>query len=125
MLIPHGMIVVLADSRDWRVLRNTGTEAAPVLMAQDTPALAEAHHAGGHGGAHATEAAHAGAIGAWIDRQAQAHRLEQWVLIAPPRMLGELRRHLGHAATQALIGTLAKDLIAHGEAEVLAALRGM
>lgn len=125
MLIPHGMLVVLADSHDWRVLRNTGTEAAPVLEAQNTPALAETHHVGGHGGAHATEVAHAGAIGAWLERQAQSHGLDSWVLIAAPRMLGEMRRHLGHGAARALVRTLAKDLIAHSEAEVLAALRAI
>ena len=125
MLIPHGMLVVIADSHAWRLLRNAGTEAVPVLVAQDTPALAEAHHAGGHGGAHATEAGHAVAIGEWLHREVTAHRLDQLVLIAPPRLLGELRRHLSPAVARTLRETLAKDLIGRHESEILAVLRGV
>jgi protein required for attachment to host cells len=125
MLIPHGTLVVIADSHAWRLLRNAGTEAVPVLVAQDTPALAEAHHAGGHGGAHATEAGHATAIGNWLASEATAHRLDHLVLIAPPRLLGELRNHLAPSVARIVRHTLAKDLIGRHEAEILAVLRGI
>lgn len=124
MLIPHGMLVMIADSHAWRLLRNAGTEAVPVLVAQDTPALAVAHHAGGHGGAHATEAGHAAAIADWLAREVTAHRLDNLVLIAPPRLLGELRHHLNPAVARIVRHTLAKDLIGRHEAEILAVLRG-
>lgn len=124
MLLPHATLVVLVDSHDWRVLRNQGTEATPTLVKVDTPALAEAHHASGTAGARLAEATHATAVAEWLHRQVAGHHAEAIVLIAPPRVLGELRRHLSSQVQHAVVHELAKDLIGRHETDILAALRG-
>lgn len=125
MLLAHGTLVVIADTREWRLLRNAGSEAVPVLVAQDTPALAEVHHGSGTAGARLNEAGHATAIAQWLHHQATAHRDAQFVLIAPPRVLGEIRRHLTPQAERAVVKDLGKDLIGRHESEILATLRGV
>lgn len=48
-----------------------------------------------------------------INRDALAGRFEQLFIVAPPRTLGELRRHY-HKATEALIcAEIPKDLVGH------------
>jgi protein required for attachment to host cells len=125
MLLPHGTLIALVDSHEWRLLRNAGTEAVPVLAPAPLPALAEVHHASGHAGQRLAEATHAAAIGAWLHHQAITHQLAHLVLIAPPRVLGELRQHLSAPAQKTVVGELAKDLIGRHEAEILAVLRGV
>lgn len=120
MLLAHGTLVALIDSQDWRLLRNAGNEAVPVLVPIKTPALTEPHHAGGP-----AEAGHAAAIGEWLHHQVLARHLDHIVLIAPPRMLGEVRRHLTPQVRHAITGEVPKDLIGRHETEVLAVIRGV
>ncbi|WP_353228694.1 host attachment protein [Novosphingobium sp.] len=124
MLIPHGTLVVLADSHDWRLLRNAGTEAVPVLTKVPLPALNEPHHASGHAGQRLAEASHAAAIGEWLHHQVTALQVDHLVLIAPPRVLGELRRHLPAAVERVVRKELSKDLIGRHETEIVAVLQG-
>jgi len=124
MLLSHGTLVALVDSHNWRLLRNAGTEAVPVLASVETPALAEAHHASGSAGQRLAEATHAAAIGEWLHHQAIGRHLEHVVLIAPPRVLGELRRHLSPAAERLILKEVSKDLIGRHENEILAVLQG-
>ncbi|MGV3511923.1 MAG: host attachment protein [Novosphingobium sp.] len=126
MLIPHGTVIAIVDGKAWELYRNAGTEAAPELAAIDTPALAEHNHSSG--GSRASphqqdETAHCAAVADWLNRQVQAHKIGQIVLIAPPRALGELRRELNKATQHAMIRELAKDMIGHQPLEIIAALR--
>ncbi|MBA4354989.1 MAG: attachment protein [Novosphingobium sp.] len=132
MLIPHGAVIALVDGEDWQVLRNAGTEADPELIALTTPELVEdnfgsgaRHHvsAANPSGNQRDEDAHAAAVGDWLNHQVQGHKIEQLVVIASPRTLGELRHHYSKAVQNALVGELAKDLIGRQPAEILAALR--
>lgn len=124
MLLTHGTLVALVDSHNWRLLRNAGTEAVPVLVGVETPALAEAHHASGSAGQRLTEASHAAAIGEWLNHQVVGRHVEHVVLIAPPRVLGELRHHFTPAVERAIVKEVHKDLIGRHENEVLAVLHG-
>ena len=81
MLLDHGTLVALIDSHEWRLLRNAGTEAVPVLVPAPTPALAEAHHASGTAGQRLAEATHAVAIGDWLHHQVITRHLDHLVLI--------------------------------------------
>ena len=125
MLLVHGTLIALVDSHELRLLRNAGTEAVPVLVPTATPTLAEPHHASGHAGQRLAEATHATAIGEWLHHQAIGRHFEHLVLIAPPRVLGELRHHLTPTVQKTVVKELAKDLIGRHEAEVLAVLRGL
>jgi protein required for attachment to host cells len=115
---------MLADSHDWRLLRNAGTEAVPVLTPVPLPVLTEPHHASGQAGQRLAEAGHAAAIAEWLHHQVSARHIDHLMLIAPPRVPGELRRHIAPAVERTIRKELAKDLIGRHEAEIVAVLQG-
>lgn len=126
MLIPHGTVVAIVDGKGWELYRSAGTEAAPELATVSLPALVEHNHSSG--GSHASphqqdETAHCAAIADWINRQVQAHKIAQLIVIAPPRTLGELRHQFARATEQVLIKELAKDMVGRQPKEIVAALR--
>ena len=51
------------------------------------------------------------------------HKIEQLIVIAAPRTLGELRHHYHKLLERALIAELAKDLNGKQPPEILKALR--
>ena len=132
MLLPHGTIVALVDGKNFALFRNAGNEAEPELVAQDTPKLdthnhsGASHHAssGTHGGALVAEESHAIAAVEWLNAQVLGHHIEHLVVVAPPRTLGEMRRHYHKQLEHALLADVAKDLWAYKGPEILAALRG-
>lgn len=133
MLLPHGTVVALVDGNNFELFRNTGTEAAPELSRQDSPALdtsnhsAGAHHEsakGSHGRHKEQEAVHAAAAAGWLNRQVLDHKIENLVVIAPPSTLGELRAHYHGELERTLLKELAKDLSGRQGPEILTALRG-
>lgn len=131
MLLPHGTIVALADGRNFELYRNAGDEASPELAALPAPRLDSHNHSGtghhSHPGNHAdrqvNEDAHASAAAKWLNDEVLGHRMERLVVIAPPRTLGELRRHFHRQTEQAILKELAKDLIGKQPGDILAALR--
>lgn len=127
MLLPHGTVVAVVDGKTWDLWRNAGNEAAPELARIETPALVEHNHSSG--GSHASphqqdETAHATAVADWLGRQVGGHKIEQLVVIAPPKTLGELRHHWSKPVQNALLAEIAKDMVGRQPADVLAALRG-
>lgn len=55
-----------------------------------------------------TEFAHK--VAGYLEQKAEAGSFDRLVMVAPPRMLGDLRGALGRHATARLAGTVAKDL---------------
>ncbi len=131
MLLPHGAVIAVIDGENFELYRNAGDEAAPELSALPSPKLDAHNHSGGshhssagnHAGNMVNEDAHAAAAAAWLNEQVLGHKLEHLVVIAPPRALGELRKHYHKLTEQALIKELHKDLIGQQAAEILHALR--
>ena len=84
------------------------------------------HSAGSHHGSTATmtEDAHAIAAVEWLNHEVQGHRIEHVVVAAPPRALGELRKHYSKLLEKALLGEVSKDLHGRKGPELLAQLRG-
>lgn len=132
MLIPHATVIALVDGQHFSLLRNAGTEAAPDLQELPAPRLDSHNHSGGghrsspgnHADSLVAEDAYAIAVADWLNQEVLAHRIAGLVIIAAPRTLGELRRHLHKHTTRAVLRELAKDLSGRAPAEVLAALRG-
>lgn len=60
----------------------------------------------------------AGEIAAKLDGYAAANRFEQLVLVAPPLVLGELRKNLGKQAASRIIQEVAKDFTKHPVARI-------
>jgi protein required for attachment to host cells len=127
MLLPHGTVIAVIDGRNFDLFRNVGDEAAPELADVTAPKLDEHNHSGvSHHGSAATmtEDSHAIAAVEWLNAEVQGHRIENLVVIAPPRALGELRKHYSKLTERALKGELAKDLAGRKGSEILAQLRG-
>ena len=102
MLLPHGTVIAIIDGRNFELYRNGGSEAEPDLAALPSPALDSSNHSGG--GHHSSHIA-------------------QLVIFAPPRTLGEMRRHYHKQTEKSLLKEVAKDLIGKKPADILAALR--
>ena len=58
-----------------------------------------------------------------LKRRAMANEFESLIVVAPPKMLGELRKHYHKEVTDRLVGDLAKDLTGHPVPEIEAALQ--
>lgn len=69
------------------------------------------------------EDAHASAAAVWLNEQVLAHKIKDLVVIAPPRTLGELRKHYHKLTERAIAKELHKDLIGKQPADIIAALR--
>ncbi len=132
MLIPHGAVIALVDGKKFELYRNSGNEAQPELDAMDTPKLDE--HNKGSGGHHYSssgnpqkhlleEDAHAAAVADWLNSQVLGHKIENLIVIAAPRTLGELRRHYHKQTQNALVTELHKDLIGKPAPAILDSLR--
>ncbi|MFC3173374.1 host attachment protein [Novosphingobium bradum] len=132
MLLPHGTVIALVDGNNFQLFRNAGNEATPELDPLPSPKLdahnhsGTGHHssAGNHAGTLVSEDAHAIAAVNWLNAQVLGHKIDNLVLIAAPRTLGEMRRHYHKQLEQVLMGELAKDLAGRKGPEILAALKG-
>lgn len=131
MLLPHGAVVALIDGKNFELYRNAGDEAAPELTKLDTPKLdahnhsGTSHHSssGNHAGHQVEEDAHAIAAVEWLNSQVLGHKIDKLVVFAPPRTLGEIRRHYHKQTEHALLKEYHKDLIGKQPTEILAAMR--
>ncbi len=131
MLLPHGTVIALVDGHNFEIYRNAGDEAAPELSSMPAPKLDSHNHSGGshhsssgnHAGGLVNEDAHASAAAAWLNGQVLSHKIKDLVVIAPPRTLGELRKHYHKRTEQAVIKELHKDLIGKQAKDIIAVLR--
>lgn len=131
MLLPHGTVIALIDGRNFEIYRNTGDEAAPELTALPAPKLDSHNHSGGshhssvgnHADGLVNEDAYASAAATWLNGQVLSQKIRELVVIAPPRTLGELRKHYHKLTTGAVIRELHKDLIGQQPGDIIAALR--
>jgi protein required for attachment to host cells len=131
MLLPHGAVIAVVDGQNFELYRNAGNEAEPELAALPTPKLEAHNHSGGthhssaanHAGSMVGYDAHAHAAAVWLNEQVLSHKLKDLVVIAPPRTLGELRKHYHKLTERAVIKELHKDLIGKQPRDIVEALR--
>jgi protein required for attachment to host cells len=131
MLLPHGAVIALIDGHNFELYRNAGNEAEPELAALPTPELDAHNHSGGshrsstgnHADSLVAEDAHAIAAVTWLNGQVLSHKLTDLVVVAPPRTLGELRKHYHKLTERALRKEVNKDLVGKSPETILAALR--
>jgi len=132
MLLPHGTVIAIIDGQHFELFRNAGNEAhaelaplpAPVLDSHNRSGTGQHSHPGNHADSDVSEGAHANAAAAWLNAQVIGHKIEKLVVIAPPRSLGELRRHYHKQTEVVLLREVAKELSGRKAADVLAALKG-
>lgn len=131
MLLPHGCIIALVDGENFTVYRNAGSEAEPRLQTVDVTELDSSNHSdvghrsshGNHADSLVNEDAHAKAAAGWLNAEVLGHRIDDLVILAPPRTLGELRKHYHPKTREVLRCDLAKDLAGFAPRDIIAALR--
>jgi protein required for attachment to host cells len=132
MLIPHGTLVAVTDGKRLELLRNAGTETDPALSALPTPTLDVHSMAGGvhHRRSPANpdhhlleEDAFAAAAADWLNREAIANRIDDLIVIAAPRTLGELRRHYHVTLKERLRAELHKEMTGRTPVEIAEELK--
>ncbi len=106
--IPTSAMVVVSDGRRARFLRNRGTPVRPELIMElslgdENPPARDADQA---------EERFAARIADMLYDMEHAHRFQELVVVAPPRMLGELRARLRSEVADTLIAEVPRDLTA-------------
>ncbi len=132
MLLPHGTFVAVVDGHSMELFRNGGNEAFPALMEMPRPDI-DAHNkqfavsfsssSGNHADTLVEEAGFAAAAVDYLNHKVLDHKISNLVIIAPPRTLGEMRRHYHKELKGKLIGELAKELVGSKGPRIIEALR--
>lgn len=138
MRMQHGSSVMITDGRKALLLKNEGDadypqlrmiqkweEASPADRDLKSDAPGRTFSSAGHGmrrssydepDLHAqAEADFAAQMGEFLNDRDD---IEDLVIVAPPRTLGELRKHLNRAVTARVSAEIAKDLVKHPIAEI-------
>ncbi|MBV8688141.1 MAG: host attachment protein [Alphaproteobacteria bacterium] len=140
MQVPHNVFVVVADGRKMLFFRNEGDSEFPKLEVerkretadapdrdQKTDAPGRAFDSSGGAGRSAYEEVDfhqleedrfAAETAELLRKRALSNDYEQLIIVAPPRTLGELRKHYHKEVEKRLAGEVAKDLTGHPVAEI-------
>ncbi|MBN2971702.1 host attachment protein [Roseomonas aeriglobus] len=138
MRVPHNAMVVVADGRKMLFLRNEGDGLAPNLQVEHAEEQANpadrdqktdlaGRAASTRGGSFAAgggtmgevdfhqqeEDRFAASAADLLKKRALANDFEQLIIVAPPKTLGEMRKHYHKEVIDRLAGELAKDLTGH------------
>jgi protein required for attachment to host cells len=134
MQLPHNSVVLVADGRKMLFLRNEGDDVHPNLTvetAQEKPNPATRDQAtDAAGGASSTQGAARSSVeptdfhqleedrfaaetAELLKKRAFANDYESLIIVAPPKTLGELRKHYHKEVSDRLKGELDKDLTGH------------
>ncbi|MET0279535.1 MAG: host attachment protein [Steroidobacteraceae bacterium] len=118
MQFPRNSTIAVCDGQKLRLFRNNGNELK--LELHELPAAALEPHNKGSGKRHHSSAAnpddqrleedsYASATADLLNKQALSGEISSLYVVAPPRTLGELRRHY-HASLKAkLLGELSRE----------------
>ena len=122
MKLPHQAHVALVDGQNFTLYRNEGQIFDPKLVSESRPELEVTNFSAGvrHqdqigrmlGRTQLDELAHGAAVAAWLNSQALDGRIEQLLIIADPKTLGEMRRHYHDELKNRLVGEIDKTLSA-------------
>jgi len=144
MQLPHNAVVLVADGRKMLFLRNEGDNAFPNLIveeaqeqvnpatrdqATDSAGRASSPQGGVQSSVEPTdfhqieEDRFAADAAAMLKKRALANDYETLIVVAPPRTLGELRKHYHKEVSNRLAGELDKDLTGHPIKDIEKALK--
>ena len=139
MQVPHNSFVVVADGEKMLFFRNEGDAEYPKLQVerkreQENPSTADqktdesgrtfASAGPGHNAYEETdfhqleEDRFAAETAELLRKRALRNEFESLIVVAPPRTLGELRKHYHKEVEKRLAGEIAKDLTRHPVDEI-------
>jgi protein required for attachment to host cells len=127
MDIPKGATVAVADGEKLNLFRNSGDESNPSLTAAAVEDVTNENK--GSGARHQSSSANpdnsrieedsfAAGTAELLNRQVLGGRIDNLIIIAAPKTLGELRKHYHQKLSAVLIGEIAKDLTGHSTQEI-------
>ena len=131
MRLPNDTLVAVADGEKLHLFRTAGNEDRPKLKSAGQPHVEGSDHSAGS--RHKSSASnpdegqdaqdmHAAAVAEFLNKAAQRNEFEHAVVIAPAKMLGELRKHYHKAFEGKLLKELHKDLTGQGSDVIADAL---
>ena len=132
MLVPHDTLIAVADGEKLHLFRATGSDAHPTIRPEGHPQVEGSNHSGGarHGSSAANpdekqdaEDVHAAATVAMLNDAAGANAFAHAVVIAPPKMLGEMRKHYAKSFERKLLKEIPKEMTGQMLDQIAAALR--
>ncbi len=120
MKLPHNAHVAIVDGEHFIVMRNEGKIFEPKLGGAQKPDLTATNYSAGvkhqddigqqRGATDLDELAHAAAAAEWLNAQAVAGKIDDLLVIADPKTLGEMRRHYHSELEKRLTGEIAKTM---------------
>ena len=120
MKLPHNAHVALVDGESFTVMRNGGQIFEPKLEQAQRPDLNSTNYSAGvkhqddvgqrKGETDLEELAHGAAAAEWLNAKAIAGEIDDVLVIADPKTLGEMRRHYHSELEKRLVGEIDKTL---------------
>jgi protein required for attachment to host cells len=122
MKVPHNADVAVVDGERFRLMRNTGPIFEPKLELVAEPSfripVPGAESRSDDRGTLTTagsqtdlaEVTHGAAVVEWLNARALKGEIEQLVIVADPRTLGEMRQHYHKVLRQKIVAELPKEL---------------
>ena len=131
MRLPPDTLVAVADGEKFHLFRSSGHDDTPKLEPAGHPKVESSNHSGGS--RHVSQASNpdekqgaedtfAAATAEWLNHEALANRFEHAVVIAAPKMLGELRKHYHKALEAKILKEIPKDMTGQGRDVIAAAI---
>lgn len=120
MKLPKNAHVALVDGEHFTLFRNEGQPFEPKLRKEDSPELDLTNFSAGvrHqddigqqlGRIQLDELAHGAAVAEWLNSKAISGDLNDVLIVADPKTLGEMRRHYHKELEKRIIGEIDKTL---------------
>ena len=121
MRIPSNAHVAIVDGENFTVMRNGGAPLEPKLDRAEQPDLSATNYSAGvrhqdniwrekGTSTQLDELAHAAAAAEWLNSQCVSGDIENLVVIADPKTLGEMRHHYHSELEKRLVGEIAKTM---------------
>lgn len=132
MKVPHNAHVAVVDGNRFLLMRNTGQMFEPKLGHVETPELDPTNYSAGiraqdessqrSGATDLNELAHAAAVAEWLNAKAKAGEIDDLIIVADPKSLGEMRHHYHTELKSRLCGEVAKTMTGEPTDRIAAAL---
>ena len=120
MKLPHKAHVAIVDGENFIVMQNNGQPFKPKLEGAQKPDLSATNFSAGvkhqddmgqrSGATDLNELAHGAAAAEWLNAKAIAGDIDDVLVIADPKTLGEMRRHYHSELEKRLVGEIDKTM---------------
>ena len=130
MNLPNGALVAVADGEKLSLFRNTGHNLDIQLKPMATPEIPE--RLSGAPGRRSSDAnpdndtqaedGFAMGVAEVLNKWSVTNKIDELLVIAAPKTLGELRKHWHKDLQAKLVGEIAKDLTGHSSDQIAAAI---